>query len=302
MGKIRIVNQKSAGAKVSAEFLSKLEDSVSRSSGFFKIVCGIGNNAAWMFVLEAWDHLRGLDLHRRVSGGNSLGGEFRRVFKAFERYERGLIYADRNRFFRLSDLSPEQRKRWGVISDRDYYDMWSSIGAKVYTDQRLFATCLVNKYRLLYERNEVSGALSKAWGVSALHGLFFAVESYRSALRTVTSNVPGLDRSAIERIFRGFSLESIARMWFQCLRDLDSSALMLGLDGVSDKNIGQSIEQLQESWFSASSFRSGLSGTLEGYADLFRTPGEMKKALRAADSFSSELEKEEQASAGNLQG
>lgn len=54
--------------------------------------------------------------------------------------------------------------------------------------------------------------------------------------------------------------------------------------------------------FSASIFSSGLSGTLEGYADLFRTPGEMKKALRAADSFSSELEKEEQASAGNLQG
>jgi arsenate reductase-like glutaredoxin family protein len=52
------------------------------------------------------------------------------------------------------------------------------------------------------------------------------------------------------------------------------------LDPVEDKNIEMGIVQLAETWVNPDYIYDSISDTLPEYEEIFRTKGEMKKALR----------------------
>ncbi len=52
------------------------------------------------------------------------------------------------------------------------------------------------------------------------------------------------------------------------------------LDPVEDKNIEMGIVQLAETWVNPGYIYDSISDTLPEYEEIFRTKGEMKKALR----------------------
>lgn len=109
---------------------SELQQAVSTAAAYMKFVCGVGNNAAWLVTLDAYDQAKKhRNWEKRVKGGHTVKSLYKMVIKAHKNYERNLIYTDTNRMFHVADMSPETRKMFGDISDSDYFDYWASVGA-----------------------------------------------------------------------------------------------------------------------------------------------------------------------------
>ena len=97
------------------------------SAAVVKLICGVANNAAWMVVLDAHDHAKRCRGYR-----HGVKHQFKAAIQALKDYERRLLYAEENRMFHLADMSEKVRKKYGDISDREYYDFWASMGGAAY--------------------------------------------------------------------------------------------------------------------------------------------------------------------------
>ena len=102
----------------------EIEKVVGKSAAIFKLVCGVGNNAAWLVMMEGYDHARRCKAFRRsLKGGHSVGWYFKRAINDFNAYERNLLTTPVNRMFHVADMSDEVRRKYGDISDVDL-DVW----------------------------------------------------------------------------------------------------------------------------------------------------------------------------------
>lgn len=276
--------------------LQLMAQKVGETAGLVKLICGVCNNAAYMLALDAIDVIRRYPgAKKRTKGGHSIWYEFKRVFLAFDEYERKLLYSDENRFFHLADMAPETRKRYGNISDRDYFEMWEVLGDYSYTQRRDFATCLQNKWRIYLERKGIKDADVKAWALTALNGFGIASIGYNSAMDQAHMQLPLLKSSMLQNIFGSFSISRMGQMWMSALDSLDHDALMLGQAALDpkagDKNIKISVEQLQDAWLGEEALAEAMRRAVNGFSDVFRTNGEKLKSLREIDKFEKELNK-----------
>lgn len=102
----------------------ELNQSLCLAASQVKLSTGVCNNAAWCAVLEAHDHIRNHPKYRDM-----VKREYRKALSEFHMYENKLLYATCNRMFRVADISDATRKKYGNITDREYYDFWASTGA-----------------------------------------------------------------------------------------------------------------------------------------------------------------------------
>lgn len=244
-----------------------------------KTTCGVANNAAWMACLDAYDHIkRHPRLRNSVRGGTSPMSEFKRCFEAFRKYERRLIYDDTKPFFKVSELSKESRGVFGDITDRDFYDFWCASGFEAYNETKDFFTSLVNKFRVAYSAHNVPEAEIMAWADAAQAGLEIAANVYRESLEACHRNFLRVPTAKFDRIFHNFSLSGINNLWFGAVESLSGSKAQLS--ATEERNIMQGCEQLREKWMSAESLFGSKIKTAEDYAEIFRTNGTMKKAVK----------------------
>lgn len=271
--------------KAEMERMALAVDELGKTAGLVKLICGICNNAAYMLTLEAWDHIRKLDLRRRMKGGNNLKWEFKEVLRGFHNYELRLLYTNSDRFFHVADMPAETRKKYGDLTDRAYFELWTGLGGEAYQNNRDMVTCLVNKYRLLFEEKGIADPLAKAWGMAALDALMLARHGFECAMKTAKQNVTAVRGSVVERIFSAFDLSGVARLWFCAMRDLDGDAMVAAIEGKKERNIVLSLQQLEEVWLSDQAIGDAMRSTVTGYDDVWRTKGEMRKALGEVDEF-----------------
>lgn len=108
-----------------------------------KLVCGVGNNAAWVVMMEGYDHAQRCKCIRRgVKGGHMVGWYFKRAINNFNDYERHLLRAQENRMFHMADMSEDVRRKYGDISDDEYYEFWKGVGAIAYGKTKPMVTSL----------------------------------------------------------------------------------------------------------------------------------------------------------------
>lgn len=80
-----------------------VKEKVQQIASTMKLMCGIGNNAAWLVCLEAHDHIKRSRLYKkRIKGGNTVGWEFKKVINLYHKYEQQLLYAYNYRLDRKS--------------------------------------------------------------------------------------------------------------------------------------------------------------------------------------------------------
>ena len=116
------------------------------SAAVVKLVCGVGNNAAWVVMMEGYDHAkRCKGIRRGVKGGHLVGWYFKRAINDFNDYERHLLRAQENRMFHLADMSEDVRRKYGDISDDEYYEFWKGVGAVAYGKTKPMVTSLWNE-------------------------------------------------------------------------------------------------------------------------------------------------------------
>lgn len=253
------------------------------AAGLIKFVCGVANNAAWLVALEALDHARRCRDYR----GN-VKYRFNQSVAAYHDYESNLIHNKNNRMFCLADMTPDIRKKYGNITDREYYDFWTATGAQAYTKTKPMITSLWNKYRLSLQSHNVKESEHLAWVMTATAALELAVNLYKRAIKDIVEQYK-LPRHLVEYVFSQFSLEPVRKRWNDAMLSL-SPHVDYTISGMEERNIVHGLEQLQEAWTDTSVLYDSASETVAEYEEVFRTPGEQKKVMREIAGIKAETE------------
>lgn len=253
-----------------------LRRKVEVAAGQVKLVCGVGNNAAWAVCMEAMDHVKQHPRYR-----HTVKQRFWEAMEAFKRYESALIYPGQGvRFFDINDMPPAVRKKYGAdISDRDYYELWAGVGCAAYKETRLMVTSLQNKFRLSLLKHGVAQPDIVGWAMAAETCLALATVMYGGVMADIEGQMPGYVMT-LRDIFSPFSLEHIHSLWQRALIALCPEADGYALEDGERRNIELGVEQLQEAWDNVDCIYESTAKAVTQFDDIFRTPGEMKKALR----------------------
>lgn len=253
---------------------------VSAAASMVKLCCGVANNAAWVVTLDAFDQVKmHRNIDKRMQGGHKLLWMYKQAIEEFHKYERRLIYATENRMFHVDDMSDAVRKKYGNITDRQYYEFWASIGGETYERTKPMITSLWNKYRLSLIHHNIEQPDIVAWAMTAQACLELAVKVCDNAIISV-SDRSILTKDVSRRIFSQFSVREVAKAWMRALQATDPLTDTYELDHTEERNIEMGLEQLEEAWLSTDTMYESTAGSIEDYDDVFRTKGEQKKALR----------------------
>jgi len=244
------------------------------ASSVVKLVCGIGNNAAWLVALDGLDHAR--QCHRYSGRVKYL---FKRCIQMFHDYERRLIYATDNRMFHLADMTPDIRRQYGDITDRQYYEMWTATGTDAYVRTRPLQTSLWNKYRVSLVRHGVNDAAHVAWVMTAMAALELSVSLYKEAVKDCHKGIH-IPMDVMEHVFGQFSLAPISKTWMNALIALAPETEGYELEHFEEMNIEQGLRQLQEAWIDTDLIFDSTMSAVEQYGEVFRTKGFQKRAMR----------------------
>ena len=263
---------------------------MSNAAAVVKLICGVANNAAWRCALEAHDHARRCHNYR-----HHVRRSFKECFRALHSYEARLIYSTENRMFHLADMSERVRKKYGNITDREYYDFWAAMGSEAYKRTEPLITSLQHKYRKSLEREGVPEADHVAWVMVAMAALDLAVQMYRRSIDECEKGYK-LPRKLLERVFGQFSLQEVADRWRKALIALCPGTDHIKPSDIDMHNIELGLEQLCRAWADPTTLYNSAMDTVTEYQEIFRTKGEQKKSLReiaeVRDETMMELENE----------
>lgn len=264
----------------------ELHRQLGAAASMVKVVMGVANGCALNIMLDCYSELSGKATDPKTGNRKPPHPKFRHKVKAaykhaideYHDYERGLVYATTNRFFHVADLSPKYRKIYGDITDAQFFEFWKGTSAKAYQVSRPLVTSLWNKYRLSLLNHHVANAEQLAWACVGQAVLTLAGDIYQTALRDAHAACPILQAHQIRNLFKGFSLHRVQEAWTRALRMTED--IGYELEPTENRNIEMGIIQLAETWVNPDYIYDSVSETLPEYEEIFRTKGEMKKALR----------------------
>ena len=271
----------------------ELERKTAAAASIVKLVCGVGNNAAWLVVLEAYDHAK---QHRRfnqnIKGGKRVSWFFRRVMKLYHEYEHRLVDARHIRLFHVADMDEKTRRKYGEgITDREYYDFWAAMGDPCYSKTHPLVTSLWNKYRLLLQHNDVVDADEVAWVMVGQAALELAATMYDMAIDECEIGY-GIPRSLLEYLFGQFSMKELANEWYRAMMALAPETEPIQPSELDEKNIDWGVRQLKEAWLDHDTLYTSTADTVAEYDEVFRTRGFQKKALQEIAEVRRETQEE----------
>lgn len=267
------------------------------TASMIKLVTGVANNCAIQLMLDALSEISGKALDkdgnrkpRHPAYQHRVKQLYHQAIKEWHDYENRLLHASTNRFFCMKDMSEKTRKIYGDITDAQYFEFWKGIAGPAYQKTRPLMTSLWNKYRVSMVNHGVKHADQLAWVMTATSGLQIALMLYEQAIKDgiEEKNIP---KDIMLNVFKGFSLARVATAWTNAMKATDPSALY-PLDETEDRNIELGILQLAEAWASPSTMYRSCMDTIPDYDDIFRTKGEMKKAMRNIQEVEADTELE----------
>lgn len=245
---------------------------LSKAAALVKLACGTANNAAWLVVLDGVDHAK-----RCKRYGFRVRQAFNQAIQEWHLYEAGLKYAKFNRMFRLSDMSEEIRRKYGDITDAEYYNFWASIGGPAYMKTKPLITSLWNKHRLSLESHKVKDAEHVAWVLTASVSIKLALDIHSHALQEcVNMNIPV---RLVHDVFDQFSIARLDKAWCKAMNMLAPDAVY-DLDVLESRNIQMGMEQLRDAWLDPTLLYKSTMQSVEDYEEIFATRGFQKKVMR----------------------
>lgn len=246
---------------------------LAKAAGSVKLMCGMANNAAWLVVLDAYTQVRQMPSYQF-----KIRKDFKVALKTFKHYERRLIYAETNRFFCLEDMDESTRKKYGDITNSEYYEFWTGIGARMYIKTKDAVTSLQHKFYLALAAHGEDHAEEKAWAITAEQSLGIAVEVYENAMKNCSKdyNIP---IRVMRMIFESFSLQTVRDSWAKACNNickLKEEDLTIS----EHRNIEMGILYLMDAWADIENIYDSVNDASNDFMDIFRTKGELKKVLK----------------------
>jgi hypothetical protein len=247
---------------------------VSIAAGSVRTICGLANNAAWACCLEALDHLKTHPAYKQ-----NVKQAFQKAVSEFKAYERRLVYATDYRLFHLDDLTPAYRKRFGAITDREYYEYWCATGATAYAQKRAWFVSLWNKYRQSLRKHQVAHDSAVAWGMTGYTCLKLSTEIHEQSIEAAAADLC-VPAAILTSLFEPLAMRAVTERWNRAMGMMEPWTCGYVLDESEERNIQLGVVQLSELLTGMDTMTDALSETAEAYDDVFRTKGEQKKALR----------------------
>lgn len=265
---------------------------VSNAAAIFKLVCGVGNNAAWLAMMDGYDHAKRCKAFRRsLRGGHMVGWYFKKAVNDFKDYERQLLTTGKNRMFHVADMTEDVRRKYGDISDAQYYEFWKGVGGVAYAKTRPHITSLWNKYRVSLIKHDVKDAEHVAWVMTAQAAIDLSLAMYESAMKECETGM-NLHRKLLDGIFGQFSLKTVSKDWMRAMMLLAPETNDFQLDSTEERNIEFGLQQLMEAWLDPELLYSSASGAVDDYEEIFATKGFVKKVQREIADVRAETLKE----------
>ena len=249
----------------------EVKTDIARAASVVKLACGVCNNATYYIMTDAHDKIKNHPAYK-----HRVKQAYKRALAAWGEYERRLIYPAGVRFFHLDDMTPTVRKKYGNITDRQYYEFWAGIGGAAYTRTRKWITSLQNKYRLSLANHGVPHSAELAWVLTATAALELYNDIYTAAVRECAKQY-GLPLTLLQDIFRPFSLRKVSELWQEAM--VMTEPMKFKLTSLEDRNIEQGLRQLNEAWANPDTMYNATRFVAEDYTEVFRTKGEQRKAI-----------------------
>lgn len=272
MGNIQVVHS----AYAERDY-AKVEKRLGDFSGVLKLYIGACNNATFLVMMNALDAMKKHPIWRQRF--HKAKGMFMKALKEWKAYEYQLLHAKDNRMFHLADYAPEVRKKYGDISDQEYYDYWCSIGSFAYDYSKDMLNSLKYKYQKALDASKVEGAEYLAEAMLAMTCLNCCETMLEVHLENGVEHV-GIQRPILDRFFGDFSLKKVRDVWYQALKLTIPQLIDKDFDPDNERNIQIGIRQLAERWADEKMLYHAINDATEDYQEVFRTEGEWKKALR----------------------
>lgn len=245
-----------------------------------KLICGVGNNAAWVVMMNAYDEAKKCKSFKRsLRGGHTVKWYFNKAVNAFKAYEHTLTHPKANRMFHVADMDAGTRRKYGDITDEDYYEFWKGIGGVAYSKTKPFTYSLWNKYRVSLVNHGINDAEHIAWVMTAQAALELACDMHKMAIDECVSGYD-IPREIACHIFGQFSLRKVADEWRNAMMLLAPEIEPIQLDSVEERNIDLGIQQMMDAWMNPELLYSSTEDAVADYEEIFATKGFMKKALR----------------------
>ena len=250
-----------------------------------KLTLGVVNTCAWLVTLDAHDVIRKSPRYKQ-----NVKKAFKVVLDEHRAYENRLLYATVNRFFCVEDMTPETRKKFGDgFTDQQYFEFWKGIGGPAYNRTRPLVTSLWNKYRKSLVSHGQQEADATAWAFTAIAALRLSDTIYENFIDNCPEDY-GLKRDLAVRIFSQFSLRRVLDAWMKAT-ELFAATAFYPLEKDEDRNIELGIQQLVAAWMNPDMLYDSTQETIPDFDDIFRTKGEMKKAMREIAEYKAETQK-----------
>lgn len=251
----------------------ELFNALCQAAGYVKLVCGVGNNAAHMAMLDGYDHARRCKAYR-----HEVKRAFKQAIEEWHVYERRLLHEKTFRMFCVADMPENVRRKYGDISDRQYYDYWTGTGCAAYERTRPLLTSLQNKYKKSLVRHGYEDADHVAWVMVGMACLELACAMYERTIADCPENYD-VPLKPARLVFGQLSLLNVKEKWNKALTML-TAGYEHPLDKDEERDITLGLDQLTETWVDSSLHFQSAMDTAEDYGEVFRTKGMQKKIIR----------------------
>jgi hypothetical protein len=253
--------------------MHEVEAAVAAAASIMKLMCGVGNNAAFYVISDANDQLQ---KHARYKG--RVAALYKKVFKDWRMYESNLLYAVKDRFFHVADMPECVRSKYGDISDREYFEYWQGLGADMYVKTKPLVNSLTNKFRLSLQSHGVSQPDITAWALTGSACLQLACQMYDMALDSCR-DVVGVPKDMLRKLFCKFQLDNITKAWNLASDELAPGARNYKLDDFDAGNIMLSYSQIAEMWTKPENVYDAASACITDFSEVFRNKKEFRIAI-----------------------
>lgn len=260
------------GSYITTETIEQIEERVWKCSGMVKTMLAMPNNVAYIMLYNAHDKAKTHPAYR-----HEAKRLFKRTVEEYREYEKGLYCAQENRMFHVGDMNEQTRKRYGDITDRDYFELWQDMGSKGYELALPHLQALTHKFRLSLRRRNIQEADILCHLLTASAVMEIALSFYRSATDLCKSEFK-LPEQLVTRLYGGFSLQRVKQAWERACTAL--APYRYPLEEIEEKNIAMSISDIADTWSEQDNMLAAVIDAVENNEELFRTRGEMKKVLR----------------------
>lgn len=273
--------------------LQELERTVSQVAGFVKMMTGVANNAALAIMSDCLDKITDKrskesyadePWHPHPRYRQKVKQLFNQALEERDRYRHRLMYPTGNgiRFFTLSDTPEDTRRKYGMMSDKTYFEFWEGTGSLAYHKSQPLVGSLWNKFRLSMLNHDVPCAEQVAWGLVGANMLELSVFIWQRTMKSAHEAFEGLlTMDNVESLYRPFCLARVSSYWRQALSLMAPEVSGYGLDTIEERNIELGVRQIMELWVSPElPFDSTIQAVEDFREDFFRTPDHARKAIR----------------------